>query len=207
MRGPSYLPLPLQLGETKCDDLGDCADEVNLKLSLWQGSAEFEALTASWNETHFESLDVAAMEETVTRFHKMVFKMERGLMPNKLVPKLRNEVDEYRNLQPVVQALRNRALKERHWTKIFVLIDKQIPRDETFTLQVLLDARVQDWKDGIAQISTEATQELALEELLNKVQNKWADVEFQALPYKEVKDTYILGGIEDVQVCDDFCGN
>ena len=96
--------------------------------------------------------------------------------------------------------LRNRALKERHWGKIFAVIDKQIPRDESFTLQVLLDARVQDWKDDIAQISTEATQELALEELLNKVQNKWADVEFQALPYKEVKDTYILGGIEDVQV-------
>ena len=56
-----------QLGETKCEDLGDCADEVNLKLSLWQGSAEFEQLTSTWNDTHFESLDVASMEETTVR--------------------------------------------------------------------------------------------------------------------------------------------
>ena len=33
----------------------------------------------------------------------MVFKMERGLLPNRLVPKFRNNVDEYRGLQPVVQ--------------------------------------------------------------------------------------------------------
>jgi dynein heavy chain len=65
---------------------------------------------------------------------------------------------------------------------------------------VLLDARVQDCKEGISQISTEATQELALEELLAKVHSKWSDVEFGVLPYKEVKDTFILGGIEEVQV-------
>ena len=50
------------------------------------------------------------------------------------------------------------------------------------------------------QISTEATQELALEELLAKVHSKWSDVEFVVMPYKEVKDTFILGGIEEVQV-------
>ena len=134
------------------------------------------------------------------RFHKMVFKMERGLPPNKIVPKFRNVVDEYRNLLPVVQALRNRALKERHWGKIFDIIGQQIPRDSSFTLQVLLDAKVQEWKDEIAQVSTEATQELALEELLAKVHSKWGDVEFVVMPYKEVKDTFILGGIEEVQV-------
>ena len=134
------------------------------------------------------------------RFHKMVFKMERGLPPNKIVPKFRNIVDEYRNLMPVVQALRNRALKERHWGKIFDVVGQQISRDNTFTLQILLNAKVQEWKDEISQVSTEATQELALEELLAKVHNKWGDVEFVVMPYKEVKDTFILGGIEEVQV-------
>ena len=58
-------------------------------------------------------LSVEASDSTLTythtstahppRFHKMVFKMERGLLPNRLVPKFRNNVDEYRGLQPVVQ--------------------------------------------------------------------------------------------------------
>ncbi len=53
-------------------------------------------------------------------------------------------------------------------------------------MQTLLDAKVQDFKDQISQVSTEATQELALEELLAKVHNKWTDIEFTVLPYKEV---------------------
>jgi dynein heavy chain len=62
--------------------------------------------------------------------------MEKGLPPNKLVPKLRAAVDEYRLLLPVVSALRNKSLKERHWAKVFAAIGTTLPRDETFTLQV-----------------------------------------------------------------------
>ena len=74
----------------------------------------------------------------LVRFHKSVFKMERGLPPNKLVPKFRNNVDEYRNLLPVIQALRNNALRERHWQKVFESIGTTLPRDSSLTLQVRL---------------------------------------------------------------------
>lgn len=50
------------------------------------------------------------------------------------------------------------------------------------------------------RIFTSTAQELALEELLAKVQARWGDVEFSVIPYKEVKDVFILGGIEDIQV-------
>jgi hypothetical protein len=57
----------MQLEESRCDDLDDCAEEVLLKLALWQGSAEFDSITSSWSTTHFESLDVASLEEQMAR--------------------------------------------------------------------------------------------------------------------------------------------
>lgn len=72
--------------------------------------------------------------------------MERGLPPCKLVPKLRAAVDEYRQLLPVVAAMRNSALKERHWAKVFASIGAVLPRDESFTLQV-------GWEEGVVGIS------------------------------------------------------
>jgi dynein heavy chain len=62
--------------------------------------------------------------------------MERGLPPNKLVPKLRGSVDEFRTLLPVVAAMRNSALKDRHWAKVFASIGSVLTRDENFTLRV-----------------------------------------------------------------------
>ena len=48
-------------------------------------------------------------------------------------------------------------------------------------------------------ISAEATQEAALEGMLRKVQEKWSGVELTVQQYKEAKDAYILGSVEDVQ--------
>ncbi len=62
--------------------------------------------------------------------------MERGLPTNKLVPNLRARVDEYRALLPVVTALKNKALKDRHWARIFEAVGSELPRDATFALQV-----------------------------------------------------------------------
>ena len=84
------------------------------------------------------------------------------------------------------------------WDKVSELIGATIDRDDNFTLQKILDMRAPDYSEEIAAISTEATQESALEELLGKVTTKWGDVEFQCMSYKESKDTFILGGIEEV---------
>jgi hypothetical protein len=100
----------MQVSESRCDELSLAMDDVNIKLSLWQGQPEFTALTAAWADTQFEKLDVLAMEEAVAKFHKMVFRMEKGLPPNPLVPKFRAMVDEYRNLIPCVQSLRNKCV-------------------------------------------------------------------------------------------------
>ena len=58
--------------------------------------------------------------------------------PQQAGPKFRNNVDEYRNLLPVIQALRNNALRERHWQKVFESIGTTLPRDSSLTLQVRL---------------------------------------------------------------------
>lgn len=47
-------------------------------------------------------------------------------------------------------------------------------------------------------VSTEATQEAALQQLLDKVHDKWRYVEFTINPYKDAKDTYILGAVDEV---------
>ena len=64
---------------------------------------------------------------------KVCFKMERGLQRNNVLPKLVDNVNEYKNLLPVISAMRNKALKPRHWDKFEHLIGQPIVRDEQFT--------------------------------------------------------------------------
>jgi dynein heavy chain len=184
--------------DSSYQELEDCMMDVDLKLNLWTSKREWGELTQDWGAMKFEDVDVSAMEETVQKFYKNVCKAERGLPPNKVVPIQKEKVEAFRGTIPVIASLRNKNLKERHWEKIEEIIQLPVVRDDTFTLNKLMEMQVMNFAEEIAVVSTEATQEGVLEEMLTKVNNKWSDIEFSVLPYKETKDTFILGGVEDV---------
>jgi dynein heavy chain, axonemal len=183
-------------------ELIDTSDEIALKLGMWVGHATFSNACIAWRETPFKCLDLEQMEETVLAAHKACFKAERSLPPNKKAPQFRSLVDEQRALLPVLHALANPALKDRHWAKIEAAIGQPLSRGEGnngfFTVAVLqnLDAVAQ--KDAISVASTEATQEAALEGLLASVTARWGEVEFTCVPYKDSKDMVILTAIDEV---------
>ena len=184
--------------ETRFEDLEACIEEVELKHSLWDATISWSTITESWQKEQFEALDVADMEEKIMKYSKLVFKCERGIPPNKVVSNLRDKVGKFKETLPIVQNLRNENMKERHWTKVQETIQQELVRDESFTLGLLMSYNVIEFKDDIARISTEATQEASLEGMLKKVQDKWIDIEFNVMPFKELKDAYILGGVDDI---------
>ncbi|KAJ7549737.1 hypothetical protein O6H91_07G065800 [Diphasiastrum complanatum] len=187
-----------QVEETRYDDLQMVAEEVEMKHALWTSLEDLGRKSTLWASVHFEKLNFEEVEEVVQRYTKLAVKLERGLLPNKVVGCLRNMVDEFRLTLPVIQNLRNKALKDRHWKKIEVEIGHKLERNVTFTLGRLLELKVMDYKGAIGNISNEATQEASLEELLQKVQNKWTTIELAVKPYKDIKDVYVLGGVDDV---------
>lgn len=56
-----------------------------------------------------------------------------------------------------------------------------------------------DFKDVIGQISSQASGEATLEEMLAKMAKTWAETEFIVLPYRDYKEVYILGGVDEIQ--------
>ncbi|KAK9823491.1 hypothetical protein WJX72_003121 [[Myrmecia] bisecta] len=188
-----------KVAETQNADLLQASEELDLRLQLWIANKEWEDVAEAWDATPFTLLNMTELEETLTTYHKLVQKLERNLPPNKVVMLLRDKLDTRRGALPVLQALHNSALKERHWRKIQDAVGNAIARDNAFTVQQLLELNVVSFKEEIAGTSMEATQEAALEALLEGINAKWAHVEFAVVPYKDSKDTFVLGGTGEVQ--------
>ena len=53
-------------------------------------------------------------------------------------------------------------------------------------------------QEAVLLLSVEASQEAALEDLLEHISSKWNSIDFTLLPFKDVKDAFILGSLEDV---------
>ena len=185
---------------TRFDELKLTVDDIKLKKGMWDSLREFGESTKLWAKTKFSELDVDDMASDVQRYNKVAMAAERSLPINNVAPELKQMVETYKETVPVVTHLRNPALKIRHWDKIEAVIGKPIDREnpDRFTLNTLLDLNVKLYKEQILVISTEATQEGVLEEMLQKVTGAWSDTEFVMKPYKDQKDAWILGEIDDI---------
>ncbi|KAJ3347122.1 Dynein heavy chain 6, axonemal [Entophlyctis luteolus] len=180
-------------------ELEDTFTEVRLKNTLWVSLKEWSRMTEDWKSQPFDALNVEEVNTQIQAFSKTVYLLDKGLPPNDVVPKLKAKVDEYRIMYPTIMDLRNPALKARHWEKIQDALGKTLIKDETFTLGRLVELRVFDFKEEISNVSSQAGSEAALEEMLGKVVRNWNEAEFVVLNYRDAKDVFILGTVEDIQ--------
>jgi dynein heavy chain len=63
----SILLAKLKTDESRFDDLMQAAEEVDLRYNLWLGLKEVATKSSIWTATHFDSLDIDNVEETVTK--------------------------------------------------------------------------------------------------------------------------------------------
>eukprot|EP00698_Gefionella_okellyi_P007651 TRINITY_DN186_c0_g4_i1.p1 TRINITY_DN186_c0_g4~~TRINITY_DN186_c0_g4_i1.p1 ORF type:complete len:3955 (+),score=1074.62 TRINITY_DN186_c0_g4_i1:43-11907(+) len=185
----------LRVPQTQFTELEDTLRDVEMKKNLWTSLKRWGEIKQEWISAQFDSVNAEEINGEVQKFARIAAQCERALEGNHVVPLLKSQVTQFKNTMTVVLDLRNEALKPRHWTQIEFTINQKIVRDETFTLGWLLDHNVMEYKEEIASISTQATQEATLEELLKKVIQSWADVDFELLTHK---DTQILAGVDDV---------
>jgi dynein heavy chain len=188
----------LRVPVTRYDEVEAVASNLSLKRSLWSSLDDWARQTEDWVQAPFESLNVEAMNGYVQRVDKVCKQCEKGLPENTVLPILKDKVDTFKAMVPVIDALRNPALRERHWNQIEDTIHSKVERGEGFTLGYLLELSVKEYRGEIEQIAVRATQESILEEMLVKVKGQWQDAEFVVNAYKESKDVFILGSLEDV---------
>ncbi|XP_071446254.1 dynein axonemal heavy chain 6 [Hetaerina americana] len=184
---------------TKYDVLDEAINDVHLRQLLWSSVDEWNTRTDQWSSQDFHCLDPEEISTITYKHLKHVQQFEKGLPENLIVPKLRANVEKMKDKLPVISNLRNPALKSRHWIKVENVLDYKFRPEETITLLLLEELNAFSKKTELEEISGQASSEASLEGILKKVEDAWKSLEFNVLPYKDTKDVYILGGVEEIQ--------
>ncbi len=145
----------------------------------------------------FNDLDVEEMENVAGNYSKKVAKLGRDIKKWKVWEAMKGELDSFRETIPLIQDLRNKALRTRHWASLQERVGSEFdPSSPSFTLNEVVKLGLNAHAEFIGELSSNANKELAIEVALNELEKRWASVELDVGTYKD--KYYKLRSIDDV---------
>ena len=132
-----------------------------------------------WSELDIDRV-LASTEETIHQT-KVMSKKIGGLPIFRVVEQ---NIQSFQSSLPLIQNLKNDALRQRHWEQLMKMTGKTFDMDpKTFTLENLFSMELHNFADQISEITNAATKELTIESELKKVGDVWKDQKFTLAKY------------------------
>jgi dynein heavy chain len=85
---------------------------------------------------------------------------------------------------PLVQDLRDEAMRERHWKKLMRICGKSFVMDEKLNLGVLLGLQLHLSGDAVAETVEQARMELKIDKQLGRIDATWMTLALEYEPFK-----------------------
>lgn len=189
---------------TRFEMLDQVISDVKLRQLLWESLDTWKKAKEDYTFGDFNTLNPEDVNMFVNKMLKNIAQLDKGLPKNDITPDFKEDVEMFKERIPVIAHLRNQNLKARHWLKIEGILNHKFVPGETLTLHQLDQLHVFSHMDELQEVSAQASSEAGLESLLKKVEDNWKELEFVVTSYRDSKDVFILGGLEEVQqVLDD----
>eukprot|EP00756_Hemistasia_phaeocysticola_P022945 Hpha_TRINITY_DN15865_c4_g10::TRINITY_DN15865_c4_g10_i1::g.188383::m.188383/K10408/DNAH; dynein heavy chain, axonemal len=209
-----YQILFEQSGVLKWDEYEKAEKLFTEKVDLWTSIDYWDTRTnptsGTWWDTEMDKLEMPEVKKQTEELYSKAYKMEKAERDSdtghqSVTKRLLESVATVKQTLPVMEALGNKALKDRHWEKIFEDIQKtggaaarlKVPQEKK--LKNLKN--IYKFEEVIQQVSSVATGEWAVQRDLDQVKAVWEDPQegqcFFVKNHREQKDVFIIGGLDE----------
>ena len=190
---------------TQMEEIDEFDRRWEARHKLWKTRNDWDQDYNTWFNEVFQGQDALEIEQRLKEYEKDMTWLKQNLprdIKDEVLEKLIEDVRGTSNMKELVLDLGNKALMERHWIKIFALLpdDNAYAPSRTFTLNELINGGVLQVKDKIGEISAIASGEYAISQTLEEIKKIWATLDFVIVNYRDFKDRFILGSIEEIMI-------
>ncbi|CAB3221174.1 unnamed protein product [Arctia plantaginis] len=188
-------------------DLNRLVKEFEPYRNLWVTASDFLKSREVWFDNPLMYVDADSIEPSINEYYKTIVKCIRTFadLPKvqSVANTIRDAIDEFRPLIPVLQAVRNPGMKERHWNEFMEKSGITVTMNEKQTFQMCLKQGVAEHGELIAEIGELASKEYVIEQSLDKMQGDWATKIMELSPYKNTGTHIMKIADETLQLLDE----
>lgn len=127
------------------------------------------------------------MDEKANDLQGRVLRLSKTMKKWPVWNELRDRIERFRATMPLIEDLKNPAMRERHWTELKEEIHDSgfDPDSEAFSLGTLFQLGIQQHAETIGALSAIASREYTIEQSLNEISEKWRVLPVESASYKE----------------------
>ncbi|KAF4673078.1 Dynein heavy chain 1, axonemal [Perkinsus chesapeaki] len=190
--------------------------------TFWRIAHDWVNDEPKWRHGRFDKIDAKDMENKIGTGGKQLHKVLRqlGTTPEnatliEVATEVKQQLEDFQPYVPIVTALRNPGMRERHWQAVGQLLagEGQEPLKvgpdfaevksggtSTFTLDSLIGLGMLDVAEKVAEVGERSAKEFSIENQLRAMQKAWETVEFDCRETYRSTGTYILKGSEEASM-------
>ena len=174
------------IASTEHKDLSALIKDVDFLAQIWEITIDWGKYWDAWKFGQFADLNTEEMENIAGGFSKKVGKLGRDIKRWKVWEAMKAELDRFKEIIPLIQDLRNQALRSRHWAALIERVGTEFdPHSSNFTLNEVVKLGLNQHVEFIGELSSNANKELAIEMALNDLDKRWVDIELDIGTYKD----------------------
>lgn len=188
---------------TEYNELGEIGRILDPFYDLWDSAEKWLSNKEAWTNGPFTELDAEGLEQSVSVLQRNLNKSGKTFerlnlsQCNVIAEQVRGEVEEFRPKVPLITALRNAGMRDRHWDDLAEKLQVKIPKNKAeLTLQKLCDMKMLESLHDVQKVSEKAAKEFGIEKALDKMQGAWDTVNLVIDGYRDT-GTYILKAIDE----------
>ncbi|KAL9654899.1 hypothetical protein ABK040_008689 [Willaertia magna] len=178
---------------------------------LWSTAYEKAQLFPKWNEGVFMLLNPDQIEESLAKWTTNIRNLDKALSAKDTVAKeitkqLKHEISDFKKHMPLIKALRNEGLRQRHWKKIVNLPVEFGKSNSSLDIELINTMNLGDFVnigfeerpilEKIIEISDNASKEAVISRNLEKMYGQWRNINFHLDKYF---NTYKLVELDELQ--------
>lgn len=160
-----------------------------------------------WGKTLWANLNPQALVDGIDGFLKEYRKLPKEIKSLSVGLTLELKMKQFRNVVPLMVALKNEALRDRHWKQLMTKTGREFDMSpDRFTLDNMFAMELHRYQDIAEEIINNAIKELSIEKGVKEISEVWSTISF--LVHKHTKGNedrgFIIGATDDImQILED----
>lgn len=195
------------LAVTDYDHLNRCVKDFEPFKNLWLTTDDWLKAHKVWMTESFLHLDAEAVESQVSNAGKTLAKCVKAFKDvpgcRAIAEEVLGWVEEFKPYLPLIQALRNPGMRERHWQSLSTKLGFEVRVDENFTFRKVLDLKLDKHMDVITKVGDIAGKEYGIEQALDNMEKDWQPLLLDIATYKDTGTFIMKSAEESGQLLDD----